>query len=241
MIFLGLVNTLIRELGVLGGEPLDTVAGQTGEAQRIIGLVSDADWYIQNAWDDWKFHWATVEHVATVGSQSILLPHEIGAFPRMRRIIRDSLVLRPRSNNAQFPMFSDWHKFRRAWAYSQAVTSSDYPSEWSQKPDGSLLMSHKAATAYAYLYEYQRYADRLVNDEDVSIIPYNEGDEYDYPRIVIVRAKLAWAEIEDAPEIVASAVAEYRDLMQSLEADHLPGREQHQMSRADQVMTMQRP
>jgi len=57
-------------------------------------------------------------------------------------------------------------------------------------------------------------------------------------RIIIVRAKVMWAEVEGATDIMQAALAEYQDLLEELRADQLPGMEHDRVSENDVPMTV---
>jgi hypothetical protein len=58
-------------------------------------------------------------------------------------------------------------------------------------------------------------------------------------RIIIVRAKIIWAEVEGATEVMQAALAEYQDLLEELRADQLPGMEHDRVSESDVEMTVE--
>jgi len=58
-------------------------------------------------------------------------------------------------------------------------------------------------------------------------------------RIIIVRAKILWAEAEGAIEIMQGSLAEYQDLLEELRADQLPGMEHDRVSQNDVFMTVE--
>ena len=72
---------------------------------------------------------------------------------------------------------------------------------------------------------FQKRSERLTSDSEVSIIPI------EFHRIIVVRAKLIYAEREDAPEIMAGSSAEYDSLMSALEAGYLFGQEDGRQAR----------
>ena len=55
----------------------------------------------------------------------------------------------------------------------------------------------------------------MTADGDISAIPPR------FHKIIIARAKMYYAENEDAPEIMAGSLAEFEDLLDKLEADQL--------------------
>jgi len=75
--FLELVHDLHRECGAAGTAPV-SVAGQTGEAQRLVRWIRDGDMYVQNLWTNWRFLWdgsfsqATVAATPTMAAPSTI-------------------------------------------------------------------------------------------------------------------------------------------------------------------------
>jgi hypothetical protein len=62
---------------------------------------------------------------------------------------------------------------------------------------------------------------------------------YESARIIIVRAKIIWAEVEGATEVMQAALAEYQDLLEEMRADQLPGMEHDRVSENDVPMTVE--
>jgi hypothetical protein len=58
-------------------------------------------------------------------------------------------------------------------------------------------------------------------------------------RIIIVRAKIIYAEVEGATEIMQGALAEYQDLLEELRASQLPGMRHDRVSETDIFMTVE--
>ncbi len=75
-----------------------------------------------------------------------------------------------------------------------------------------------------------------------ALLPYPRGNSplrYESCRIVIARAKIIWAEVEGATEIMQGALAEYQDLLEELRADQLPGMRTDRMSQDDIPMVVE--
>ncbi len=58
-------------------------------------------------------------------------------------------------------------------------------------------------------------------------------------RIIIVRAKVIYAEVEGATEIMQGALAEYQDLLEELRASQLPGMRHDRVSESDLYLTVE--
>ena len=63
----------------------------------------------------------------------------------------------------------------------------------------------------------------LTTDSQVSEIPPR------FHRVITSRAKMYYAENEDAPEIMTGALAEFEDLIDKLESDQLSGQKNRRM------------
>ena len=77
--------------------------------------------------------------------------------------------------------------------------------------------------------EYFKVPTDLAVDSDTSLIPTR------FHRIIIARAKLYYAENEDAPEIMSGSLAEFEDLLDKLEADELPAQKARRFSRVQDI------
>ena len=66
-----------------------------------------------------------------------------------------------------------------------------------------------------------------------------DGSESPIPsrfhKIITARSKIYYSENEDAPEILAGALAEFEDLLDKLEADQLSGQKKRRVSRAQNI------
>jgi hypothetical protein len=70
-------------------------------------------------------------------------------------------------------------------------------------------------------------------------IAQSQATRNESARIILVRAKIIWAEVEGATEVMQAALAEYQDLLEELRADQLPGMEHDRVSENDVPMTVE--
>ena len=84
-----------------------------------------------------------------------------------------------------------------------------------------------ATTAISF--EYFATPTALAADSDVSAIPPR------FHKIIIARAKIYYAENEDAPEILSGALTEFEDLLDKLEADQLPSQKNRRFSKVQDL------
>lgn len=205
--FLDLCKATVAELGVAGGTGPSSVTGQVKELGRIVQWVGDADLYVQGLWHDWNFLWAQASGTAT--ADTIMTPADFKAE------IDNGLVLNTGLASAYRPTWMDWREFDIKFETTPKSTSSR-PFSWSVRPDNSIRLSAILSASQDYTLNYFRLPQRMTGNTSVSPIP----DMYD--RIIIARAKIIYAEREDAPEVMAGSSAEYQDLLEKLESLYLP-------------------
>lgn len=219
--YLKLCQLFVSELGIAGGSGPSKIEDQTGEFLNVVRWIATADVQVQTLWDDWDFLWTEEDQTTTANVREIDPPTpnkvEIGL------IDRESMVFRPGDSDHFFPTFLEWKNFRRQFEFAKRRTVRN-PTHWTISPEGKILLSHKLKEATDVHYEFWRKPVRLENGTDTSLIPNDSVSEdgEDYPRIILLRAKLIYAEREDAPEIQAGALAEYADVLEKMEAKYLP-------------------
>jgi len=72
-------------------------------------------------------------------------------------------------------------------------------------------------------------AGETTADSNTSAIPAR------FHKIIIARAKMFYAENEDAPEIMVGSLSEFEDLLNQLEADQLPSQKNRRFSSAQDM------
>ncbi len=211
--YLALCQAVCSEIGVTGGTmPTAEVVNLTSQEQiRIANWVSQADLLIQNLWSDWKFLWYRDTGILLSSSSQNFLTTKTP-----QDIDRTSLYVNPGTSTTLAPQWLPWDVFYRMFIM-QPVTASDSPTNWSIDPSGTLWLSAPTITNnLPASLQYWLLPKPLVNDTDTSPIP-NAFD-----RIIIERAKILYAEREDAAEILAGSSSEYMDLLDKLQAYALP-------------------
>lgn len=241
--YLQLVNTFITERGVNGAQQLTTVGGVTGEALRIANFIADADQEVCLLHENWNFLWQRFQGVLTVGSDILPMPaYTTGVYGSagnyfFRRYDRGSLCLSYNlANTYNRPTYQEWRAFETQWDSVGPKTSSDTPQNWSMRPDGVAVLSHLPLTAQATRLEGWMRPLRLRVDGDfspLSTIPVTTTTGLEYERIIIVRAKVLWAEAEGDQDVMQGALAEYQDLLEELRSLCLPSMEGDRSSQGD--------
>lgn len=255
MTYLDLVNAFILEFGVNGGAQLTGInaASNTQEALRIAGFIADADYEIQTLYSNWKFMWRIYDGVTALNAHSLSQPNKGNDQYLMQDIDRDSLVIRPGTNQASYPQYIDWEDFRHLY-YNGVLTPADTPAYWTTDPVRRIWVSCQwNAAAIPYRFECWALPYRLSSDGDVSPIcrylatnplnpriaanpganavvqPYGANKATairdQSGRIIIMRAAMIYATVEGAMEVMQGSSAEYEDLLLRLASRALPGQE----------------
>ena len=118
--------------------------------------------------------------------------------------------------------------------YKYGTIDSDVPEVYSIKPNDDIDLYPTPNSATVVSAEYWRtpiVLSDVVSGEttangNISAIPLR------FHQIIIARAKMYYAENEDAPEIMAGSVSEFEDLLDKLEADQLVRQDNRRFSSA---------
>lgn len=208
MTFLELCQAYRAEIGIPGTGPI-TVQNQTGELQRVVLDIQDADQDIKRKWQNWRFLWKEFSTTTVVGENYLTTtaPSDIGFYdPNSVWIDRET----DDAAQLDYVEYEDWRNDQAV-----GVVESGDPYEFTVLPNKQIRVYPKPTEAHSFYAEYFKKPARLSNDGEISDVPE------EYHRIIIVRAKMIYAEREDAPEIMAGSAAEYDDLITNLEAAYL--------------------
>ena len=206
MNFLELVQDLRRETGTAGNGPA-TVEGQTGDYARLVNWIAQAYVEIQNKWTDWKFLWK--ESSLSVGPA--VSGNPIYSLAADCSTLSED-TLRIGDDELEFVPYDDYAKARSLFEGS----GSGQPYQYTIRPDGRIRLFPSPDAAYTISYEYHRSAFRLASNTDVPAFK-SEHDE-----AIIWRAKMYWAEFEEAREQYQTALTNFNLAMLRLEARYLP-------------------
>jgi len=109
------------------------------------------------------------------------------------------------------------------------VVESGTPEVFSVKPDNVIDVYPTPDATTTISVAYWATPTELAANADISAIPPR------LHKIITSRAKIYYAENEDAPEILSGALAEFEDLLDKLESDQLPGQKNRRFSRAQDI------
>lgn len=212
-----LCRNVIDELGVAGGNlSFPGVASARGEFARIVRFVKQADQYINNLHLDWRWLWYDYSATMPAGSTSFpSAPVIAGRVPLPKQWMYDTVLLNRGQADYIKLSYLPWRDF--APTYRAGLMPTAPPSQFSIRPDNVLVLNSNTDRAYTANAEFYQRPFLMVQDTDEPMCPE------DWHRIIEVRAKIFYAEREDAPEIMMGALSEYDDLLQKMEASELDG------------------
>lgn len=223
--FLQLCQTTRRECGITSTGPA-AVTSQTGVLEKVVNWVADADVEIQSRWFDWDFlHVSTWSHNTIAGVSTVAAPDDLGVWDS------ESFYLDYTTANSKQMTVMDYKVWRRD--FRQGVKTNQRPDIAVIMPDRSLTLESPPDDVYSLTADYWKRPSRMTANGSTSPVPE------EYERIIIARAKIAYAESQGAPEVLMSAQIEFDDLLDKLEAKYLPNQRGRRL--ADPGMMVVRP
>jgi len=220
--YLELCQDMSRDVGIPGTGPSSVDAtGLSEEETAVIRYIKQADQDIQSRWFDWDFLWSEASLTASTGISTLSSPSDLGNWKL------DSIVWDKTSDDYQVLEYIAWNEYRTIYKYG--TIDEDMPEVFSVKPDNVLDLYPTPSASATVSAEYWATPTLLSGDSATSAIPAR------FHQIIISRAKLYYAENEDAPEIMAGALAEFEDLLDKLESDQLPRQKNRRFSAAQDL------
>jgi hypothetical protein len=232
--YLSLVTDFVRETGYSGGTAPDDVATATGDQAKAVYWINQASLQIQREWINWSFLWRFAEVNLTQGGYVVPSAYEtqagtIVALDVVNMVQRKTLAIMQSDGSAHFPEYVDWglSDFMQNYVY-ETPPETDTPAFWSRSPQGVISLSAPIdSDGLVAKYQYYRKPKELINSADVPLIPL------DFTRLIVVAAKIMYAEHEDAPEVSAGAHEEYDFLLSEMQTVYLPDQSHHRESHSD--------
>jgi hypothetical protein len=218
---------MARDVGIPGTGPSSVTSTSLSEEENaVVRYIANADQDVQSRWFDWDFLWSEASITAISGT-STLTSSNTGFPTALGNWKLDSIVWDKSSDSYQILEYMEWNSYREMYKYG--TIDSDVPEVYSIKPNNDLDLYPTPNAATVISAEYWATPTVLAADADVSAIPPR------FHKIIIARAKMYYAENEDAPEVMAGAVAEFEDLLDKLEADQLPSQKNRRFSSAQNM------
>lgn len=220
--YLQLCQDLARDIGIPGTGPSSVTANDLSEEEiAVVRYIKNADTDIQRRWFNWNFLWSEATLTPTASVSTLTSPADLGNWKL------DSFVWSKTTNDYQELDYVDWDEYKIV--YKLGVVDSGTPEIFSVKPDNVIDVYPTPEDTTAISAEYWKTPTILAVDADLSDIPAR------FHKIIIARAKIYYAENEDAPEILSGALAEFEDLLDKLESDQLPGQKNRRFSRVQDL------
>ena len=225
--YLVLCQDMARDVGIPGTGPSSVTSTSLSEEENaVVRYVAQADLDIQSRWFDWDFLWNEAT-ITVTASTSTLVSGDTGFPTDLGNWKLDSFVYDKTSADYIILEYMRWNEYRDMYKYG--TIDEDLPEVYSLKPDSSIDLYPTPSATSSISNEYWATPTALAADDDISAIPPR------FHRIITARAKMYYAENEDAPEIMAGALAEFEDLLDKLEADQLPRQKNRRFSAAQDL------
>jgi hypothetical protein len=223
--FLQLCVKTRSECGITGTGPA-AVTSQSGVLEKVVNWVADADQEIQGRWFDWDFlHVSTWTHNTISNTPTVAAPSNLGVWDR------ESFYLDYSTASNKKLRVVDYKIWRRD--YRQGVKTNQKPDMAIILPDNSLRLEAPPDAVYVLSADYWKRPAKMTANSDTSPIPE------EYERIIVARAKIAYAESQGAPEVLMAAQIEFDDLLDKMESKYLPDQKARRQS--DPGMMVVRP
>jgi hypothetical protein len=230
---LQLCQDIVGDLGIAGGTLQSTTGSSLNNEQRnIVKWVKRADLLVQNLWVDWRFLWYQDPAVLVTAGSNIATPVIPAWAAGIRSYDRMTMFQNYGTYNARPIPWMDWDQFFPQFVArptQQALT----PSCWSNDPNGVIYLSQKLIAQTNLNLQYWCDGLPMAADQSISRIPIP------YDSIIVERAKIIYAERENAAEIFTGSTAEYSDMLDKMQAFCLPNNTAGRRSRNDRTTTPQ--
>ena len=213
--YIELCQDMAREVGIPGTGP-STVTPTAEDEADVVRYIKDANTDICSMWFNWDFLWGEHSTTTVASTSTITSPSDLAQWNI------DSVVYDPTSANWQPLGYVGWREYREDYKYGTVDTG--VPEFFSVKPDNVIDLYPTPNAATTLTAEYWKTPTTLSDSDDEPVIPTR------FQRIIICRAKVYYAEQNDAAEVMGSSISEFNDLLGKLEADQLPSQRDRRFS-----------
>jgi hypothetical protein len=240
-----LVSDMIMETGINGGVAPASVETATDDAAKVVYWIRIADLQLQRERIDFNFLWGIENAELSPGSAVVPSPVDTATVidsaltAAARRTVlvnampKDRLAIIDANGQAYFPEYKDWNEFSIMYNYETQL-ENDFPTYWSARPDKVILLSNPvASSSLVCKYEYWRKPIRMRVNDDVTRVPD------DFNRLIILLAKILYAEHEDAPEVDIGSSAHYDSMLNQMIAVETPMAEWQRLENSDRYLQVE--
>jgi len=222
--YLDLCQQLVIDAGISG--EFTTVAGNTGEFNRVTKWVENATREIEGLWFNWNFlhNFQTFD---TVVSQSDYTPAQANASD-LNLWDKETFAIDADESSLDFVNWNDKKKD------PTALVDGD-PYKFSELPSKTLRLFDTPTSVITISFEYWQKATELALDDDEPAIP----EQFRY--IIIAKALMYYAEYESADDADYAGIRRYAPLKLQLEASELPAHQNSSSVNTGAAIQVQSP
>jgi len=215
MTFLELCQKTRRDIGIQGTGPT-AVTGQTGNYQRLVDFVADADVKIQCLYEDWDFL-RTIVSFNTVASSSTYTQSAITSANAVGKWDIEAFSFKPDTANYRPLDNLDFHAWKNS-GVRFALDPEDEPTQFVLDQDESIILTPTPDAIYPIRAEHWAAPVRMAANADVSVIPKR------FHQIIIELATIKYAGYDENEMLLREAKIAYDDVwLPRLEAAELRG------------------
>lgn len=214
MNFLQICQRTRQECSISGSGPV-TVVNQTGEMKKIVDWVLTAYEDIQGMYSTWNFLRFDFSF-PTIASSSTYLPSAVN-LTELAKWKEDSLRIYLTAtgvSDEQRLWPQDWTSFKDFRLIGVIPTGK--PSEFSIRPDKSIVLYQTPNDIYTVVGEYFKRPQTMSANADEPLIPSQ------FHMAVVWKAAMYYAADQGASELYATAEREFKRVMRRLKRDQLP-------------------
>lgn len=206
--FLQLVVDLHRESGAAGQAP-STVVGQRGEYNRLVNWIKDADLYIQDLYENWKFQRSSYSEETLVGNNALPTVQDAAWYDEKTfKIIEEGETQENLIEVVEYDAIKSEIRDTASGVPYRVIIMPDNTLEVDPVPDG----------AHTIKCDYYRNAVEMTGNGDVSVIPER------FHKAILGYALILYANYENAAEIMRRGETTFGQQISRLENSQLPNK-----------------
>ena len=206
--FLELVVDLHRESGAAGPAPT-TVLNQRGEYNRLVNWVKDADLYIQDLYENWKFQRQSYEEATLVGNNALPTVQDAAWYDEKTfKIIEEGETEENLIEVVEYDAIKSEIRDTASGVPYRVIIMPDNTLEVDPLPDGT----------HTIKCDYYRDAVEMTGNADVSVIPER------FHKAILGYALMLYAGYENAAETMDQGQRIFGQQLQRLENSQLPNK-----------------
>ena len=212
--FLELCQKMRRDIGIQGSGRT-SVASQTGNYQRLVDYIADADDEIQCLYEDWDFLRTSVAF-DTAADTSTYTAAAINAGSVGKWDV-ESFAFQPYTDNYRPILELDFHAYKNT-GMRYGTDPTNEPTQFVLDQNEDIILIPTPDATYSIIAEHWAAPTRLVDNTDVSVIPAR------FHQIIIELATMKYGVYDENPTLIQMAKYQYDEVwLPRLEAAELRG------------------